>query len=515
MKRAILVFVAASALAVSADEPEWDEDASRIARDEWGPGGRHPAHGLVAVPMEASVLAPVRRACRLFLVEHRFLTAGGQERLNPEIGLVWRGGKAETAGPGAYDVIVQRAGLRADDAGRAAAAALQWTLDAWANEAEPEFAVESRRIEVDGNVVRYRHFSLRFPGAFWLADSFLVFCEGSLQIARRPAAIPRQVTGEELDDFLERTGPWLTVRGTPPAELKERVAAALERARAIRAAVAGWAADLGAEDPETRDKADAQLQECGAWALPEIEDTARSGSPEARTRALRILGWLRPGWREVARSEALRAIGDPIDLSRRSDAEPFAELPLSGDRLLPFRAEFAFYRATARDQTVVGMRTVTFCVQRGGEAGQWRGRASGTLSPARELFLPAGAPETRAAHLALFLAVEKQRWRSAYEEERLEVRGNTATYHVHELQMRDGTALWIEDATLEQKDGGSIRITALETKDLKRRDVLGFLEGQDGWLRVTGDMGEAEWRAYEAAQERGRGPVVHGEDRKR
>ncbi len=515
MKRAILAFVAASALAASAEESGWDEDATRLAKEEWGPGGRHPAHGLVAVPMDAAVLAPVRRACRLFRLEHRFLTAGGQTRLNPEIGLVWRDGKAEAAGDDAYDLVVQRAGLRADDAGRAAAAALRWTLDAWAHEEAPEFAAESRRIEVDGDVVRYRHFSLRFPGAFWLANAFLVFREGSLLIARRPAAIPRQVSGEELDDFLDRAGVWLTVSGPAPAELKDRVASALERARSARAAVAGWAADLGAEEPETRDKADAQLKDCGAWALPELEETARLGSPEARTRALRLLAWLRPGWREVARAEALRTIGDPVDVSRRSDAEPFAELPLQGDRLLPFRAEFAFYRATVADRTVVGIHSVTCCVRRGEEAGLWRGRASERLSPARELFLPAGAPETREALVALYLAVERQRWHSAYEEERLEIRGNTATYHVHELQVRDGAALWIEDATLEQADGGSVRITELKTEDLKRRDVVGFLEGQDGWLRVTGDMGEAEWRAYEAAQKRGRGPVVHGEDRRR
>lgn len=515
MNRALLWLFTAAALSASAQEPAWDDDALRIARDEWGPGGRHPADGLVAVPSDASVMAPLRRACRLFRLEHRFLTAGGRERMNPEIGIVWRDGSVEIPEGDVYDAVVRRAGLRADDEGRAAAAALRWTLDAWAHEESPDFAIESRRLEVDGNVATYRHFSLRYPGGFWLAQAFLVFGEGSVSIARRPSAIPRQLEAGDLEDFLGRAGPWLQVRGDPPPEWKERVGAAAAQARDARDAVAGWVRDLEAEEAKTRDAAEEGLKKCGTWVRPELEAVAVSGGPEAKARAQRLLAWLRPGWREEARAEALRSIGADRMPDARGDAEPFAEIPIAGDRLLPFRDGFAYFRASVRDQTVLGHHEVTIVVRRGGESSMWRDRASSSVSPAREVFLPGNAPETRATLMALFLAIERHPWRSPFEDERLEAGRESSTYHVHELQVRGRTAVWIEDAVLEHGEKGAVRITRTNSRELRREEVAGFLASQDGWLRVTGDMNEAEWKAYEAAKQRGRGPVLHGEDRKR
>ncbi len=497
---------AAAALAVAAEEPAWDEDALRLARDEWGPGGRHEADGLIAVPADASAMAPLRRVCRLFRLEHRFLTAGGRERVTPAIGIVWRDGTVETPKGEVYDAVVQRAGLRADDEGRAAAAALRWTLDAWAHEESPDFSIESRRLEVDGNVATYRHFSLRYPGGFWLAESFVVFGEGSVSITRRPAAIPRQVDAADLEDFLERAGPWLQVRGEAPPEWQARVGAAVERARDARDGVAGWILDLEAEEAKKRDAAEEGLKKCGTWGRAELEAVAVSGGPEAKARAQRLLAWIRPGWREEARGEALRLIGE---------AESFGEIPIPGDRLLAFRDGFMFFRASVRDQTVLGHHEVTIVVRRGGESGMWRGHAASSVAPAREAFLPGDAPETRATLLALFLAIERHPWQSPYEDERLEVGRESSRYHAHELQVRGRTALWIEDVVLEQGEKGAVRITAIDSRELRREEVAGFLEGQDGWLRVTGDMSEAEWKAYEAAKQRGRGPVLHGEDRKR
>ncbi|MCC6739107.1 MAG: hypothetical protein IT452_08675 [Planctomycetia bacterium] len=512
MKPAALAILAVSALAAAAEDASWDEEAARVAREEWGPESRHPEVRSVPVPMDASVLAPVRRACRLYRLESVFLTAGGRERVSADLGIVWRGGGTSCPGDDAYAEIVKRAALKADDEGRAAAAALRWTLDAWAQGEPQGFEVESRRLEVDGDVATYRHFSLRFPGGLWLAEAHLVFAGNSLAIVRRPAAIARSVEGEELLDFAERSGPWLQVAGQAPEPMRDRIEAAVERSRTLRKGVAGCVAALDAEDPVDREKAEATLRELGAWALPELRRAAADGAPEVRTRARRLLDAAETGWREAARRAALTAMGDVVPPERRGDAVPFAEIPLPGDILLPLRSRFAVFRASVADQTALGLHVETLLVRRSGGTAALPVDAAGL---ARDAFLPAGSPEARAARVAWVLATGRHGWRSAYDPARLELRGDAATYHVHEVQTRGRDAVWYEDASFRQDAAGSVSAAGVDRRDLRRDEVAEFVRGLDGWVQVTGDLSEGEWRAVEEARRKGRGPIVHPADRRR
>lgn len=493
-------------------DASWDEDAARVAREEWGRESQLPELRIVPVPMDASVLAPVRRACRLYRLESAVLTASGRKRVTAELGIVWRGGTTSRTAEDAYADIMKRAALKADDEGRAAAAALRWTLDAWASGEPGDFAVESRRLEVDGDVAIYRHFSLRFPGGFWLAEAHLVFAAVSLAIARRPASIPRVVEGDELLDFAERAGPWLQVVGTAPGPVRERLEAAAERSRLQREGVAGRIAALDAGDPAARDRAEAGLRALGAWALPELRRAAAEGSPEVRARARRLLDAADSGWREAARGAALAALGDVVPPAQRTDAEPFSEVPLPGDLLLPLRSRFAAFRASVADRTALGLHVETVLVRRAGGTGALPADAAAL---AREAFLPAGSPEARAARVAWVLATGRHAWRSAYDPARLELRGDAATYHVHELQVTDRGAAWIEDAAFAQDSSGRVTAGGAGRRELGREEVAEFLRGLDGWVAVTGDLSEEEWRALEAARRRGRGPVVHPADRRR